>query len=369
MYTKIFTEIDSLPTQWDECGSNVFLKTSYLRAQHNAKPANFSLIYIGFFEKEVLVGKTCAQFIRLKGENLFRSPASGIKKWLRNRLNFNLLNFGNIKLTGKHIFDLNNGEIEPKLYAQSVKIIPKIEQTIGAKAHLILFKDYPLSKKAKYKSYLQDFVPVEIQPNMVFYHRENWSSFLDYLSDLKKKYRTRVRRAIKKLGEVSFKEIHVEELVKENKVIYKMYQNVALNAKINPYHLPENFFIEMKKNLSHDFKIFVGYNNGKPVCFYTIIINQNKLESGFLGFDTHLQKEHQLYLNMLYKMVQYTIDNKYKTISFSRTALEIKSSVGAVPEPMIGMIKGRNKWINYIFNYFFSQLNPTEKWVERSVFK
>ena len=46
-----------------------------------------------------------------------------------------------------------------------------------------------------------------------------------------------------------------------------------------------------------------------------------------------------LYLNMLYDMVAYSIKKQFKTIVFARTALEIKSSVGAKPVAMKGFIK------------------------------
>jgi hypothetical protein len=36
-----------------------------------------------------------------------------------------------------------------------------------------------------------------------------------------------------------------------------------------------------------------------------------------------------LYLNMLYDMIAYSINKGFKEIIFARTALEIKSSVGA----------------------------------------
>jgi len=49
------------------------------------------------------------------------------------------------------------------------------------------------------------------------------------------------------------------------------------------------------------------------------------------------QKEKMLYLNMLYDMVCHSINKGFKQIIFARTALEIKSSVGAIPEKCMGL--------------------------------
>jgi hypothetical protein len=49
---------------------------------------------------------------------------------------------------------------------------------------------------------------------------------------------------------------------------------------------------------------------------------------------------------MLYDMIAYSINKGYKKIIFARTALEIKSSVGAKPIEMYGLMKHSNYFIN-----------------------
>jgi hypothetical protein len=53
------------------------------------------------------------------------------------------------------------------------------------------------------------------------------------------------------------------------------------------------------------------------------------MDTYFLGYDDSIQREKMLYLNMLYDMIAYSINKGFKEIIFARTALEIKSSVGA----------------------------------------
>ena len=76
-----------------------------------------------------------------------------------------------------------------------------------------------------------------------------------------------------------------------------------------------------------------------------------------------------LYLNMLYNMTQFGIENQFKKIIFGRTALEIKSSIGAKPVIMSGFIYHTNKWINRILPKIFPNLEPSLVWQQRHPFK
>ena len=75
-----------------------------------------------------------------------------------------------------------------------------------------------------------------------------------------------------------------------------------------------------------------------------------------------------LYLNMLYNMIDYAIGNGYEEIIFGRTALEIKSSVGAQPTKMIGFMQHSNYFLNKVLPFFFAYFEPEVRWKERSPF-
>ena len=107
----------------------------------------------------------------------------------------------------------------------------------------------------------------------------------------------------------------------------------------------------------------------KLVGFHTLLLNGNVLETYFLGYDEQVQKEKMLYLNMLYNMTFYAIQNQFKKIIFGRTALEIKSSIGAKPITMSGFLYHKNKWINKNIDKIFKNLEPELVWQQRHPFK
>lgn len=67
-----------------------------------------------------------------------------------------------------------------------------------------------------------------------------------------------------------------------------------------------------------------------------------------------------LYLNMLYDMIAYSINKGFKEVVFARTALEIKSSVGAKPAEMFGFIQHSNSLINRKIDAIFDYLEPKQ---------
>ena len=125
----------------------------------------------------------------------------------------------------------------------------------------------------------------------------------------------------------------------------------------------------MKSQCLDHFLLFGYYLEGKLVGFHTILLNGTVLETYFLGYDSKIQKENMLYLNMLYNMTEYGIEHGFKKIIFGRTALEIKSSIGAIPVKMSGFIYHNNKLIDKYLEKFFKKLEPNIEWQMRHPFK
>ena len=210
---------------------------------------------------------------------------------------------------------------------------------------------------------------VLVQPNMLMNIKPNWYNLEDYIARLNKKYKRRFKRAKKKFGEIEPRELNVETIQNSSKQLYKLYKNVSDNAKFNTFVLPQNHFYSLKKHLKENFKVFGYYLNSELIGFYTLILNNKTLETYFLGYDKEHQYLNQLYLNMLYHMVEFAIENKLESIVYARTAMEIKSSVGAKPKEMIMYMKHTNNIANTLLKTVFGLMKPSQKWIERHPFK
>ena len=117
------------------------------------------------------------------------------------------------------------------------------------------------------------------------------------------------------------------------------------------------------------FRVYAYYLDNQIVGFYTLILNNKSLETYFLGYDSQYQSKHQLYLNMLYDMLQFGIENKLRQVVYARTAMAIKSSVGANPFKMIMYLKHTNWLMNLLLKVIFKLMNPKQNWEERHPFK
>ena len=368
---KIFDAVSLLDEDWDAFGEDTFLRIPYLVAQEAALPKNMNCYYVGIYLNENLVAKSVFQRLDLNGKELFFGENNFAEDLLK-LLNVHLLCVGNVKITGEHAYEATENSSPKEILNQLKKAIKEVRQRSKNERkpiRLLLIKDFYEENLRLQQAEFQDYEVLSVQPNMVFEVDENWNDFNDYLSAMRTKYRTRAKRAFKKAYGLVFRQLNELEIAERNDEIYNLYKNVLENNSFSLYQLPENFFYEMKKNLNQKFHFYGGFLDEKLVCFFTIIENGKSIETGFLGYEKEIQQDKQLYLNMLYKMIAFAIDHNFKSIDFSRTAMEIKSSVGAKPKEMYGFLKHTNPILNKILRSTFQKFYTPENWVQRHPFK
>ena len=186
----------------------------------------------------------------------------------------------------------------------------------------------------------------------------------------KRNIETDYKRARKKGVELQFKELDLEAINTHSNTLYQLYENVSDNAGINSFKLSQNHFYNLKLYLKENFRVFGCFLENELVGFYSLILNNEDLETYFLGYNQDLQHKHQMYLNMLFKMASFGIENKFKTVVFARTAMEIKSSIGAKPYTMHVYLKHTNNFIaNTLLKFIVRYMNPIKEWQERHPFK
>jgi len=116
--------------------------------------------------------------------------------------------------------------------------------------------------------------------------------------------------------------------------------------------------------------VFGVFLKDELVGFYTLILNQEVLETYFLGYNKDMQHQYQMYLNMLFNMASFGIDNGFKKIVYARTAMEIKSSIGAKPHTMHIYLNHTNNVIaNTVLRGIVKYMNPIQTWEERHPFR
>ncbi len=375
---KIFNTVFDLPLEWNLLSvKNIFLTTTYLEALEKSAPTNMSCHFIGIYQDNELIGIALSQFLDLNQLESFGGRDNWLKTFVRNMVFKNLtsriLVIGNNMLTGQNAFVfLNKVDIVEAL--KTLKMASKQLEAIfkgkGRKVHITTFKDFAINETAAFdQAGFQKYFKFTTQPNMVFDIPAQWKSEQDYINALSKKYRDQYKRARKKAESIEKRKMNLDDIIEYEDTIYDLYYHVAQNAYFNTFFLAKNHFQTFKELLKDQFLFYGYFIDGKLIGFNTLIKNGSTMDTYFLGYDQKIQREKMLYLNMLYDMVAYSINEGFKEIVFARTALEIKSSIGAKPQEMYGFAKHSNLIADLLFEKGFNYLEPKIVWQERNPFQ
>lgn len=375
---KIYNTVSELPKNWNTLAiSTIFLSREYLEILEKSSPENMICHFIGFFDKDILIGIAVSQFLDLNKLRTFGDRDKCIKASVRNFIfkNFSshVLFIGNNMLTGQNAywFSKNSNKKETIQLLEKSSIALKANfKNKGIKIHLTSFKDFENPDAVALKSNgFENYYQFSTQPNMVFDIQENWKTEEDYIDALSKKYRDQYKRARKKAIGIEKRKMHLEEIIEYEETIFNLYCHVAKNAPFNSFFLPKNHFRVFKEIMKDKFLFYGYFDQGKLIGFNTLIKNGDVMDTYFLGYDDSVQREKLLYLNMLYDMIGYSINKGFKEIIFARTALEIKSSVGAKPQEMFGFMKHSTPLIDKNIAKIFDYLEPKVTWQQRNPFK
>lgn len=368
--------ISDITSLWSKLSTqNVFFQEDFFKALESSPPSGLRYKYVIIKKNNEVIAAYYFQYKKIKlDESLStKNDVSGweyivdsAKSMAARMFRANILICGNLALTGLHGIKYRSEENEKALLLETA--ITKITDVLREENIIIrgvLVKDFhernliPLS---------QDYQCFTVQPNMVLHLRE-WSTLDYYLADLKSKYRTRYKRARKKLAPVTKRVLDIEELKLYADRMHELYQNVVDNADFNLFILPIDYFHNLQLHLQ-DRLVVIGYfHEDQLVGFSTYIHNGDNADAHFLGYDVTVNEEHQLYLNMLYDLLEIAIEHKAQRLYLSRTAMAIKSSIGAEPMTMYLYMKATNQCLAPLMPYVTSYFKPDPNWTPRSPFK
>lgn len=384
IHYKLYNAVNQLPDSWDVLPNHdIFLKTGFLKGLESSSPNNITSYYLGVFKAEKLVGIAIIQRVEMYADDIFRNNRSPTIKQLAKQLvskiiKGNALIVGNLMHTGQHgiyfnALDISQSEFLNQLEKALEDLAVQIKSKFDKKIRIIAFKDYfendTIHNSTKFFK-INNLYKVQVQPNMILDILDAWKTPENYIASFNKKYYRRYKTARKKASNLECRALS-ESFIKDNsEVLFKLYENVSDNAGVNSFKLHKTHFYNLKVSLGEKFKVFGFFLNEELIGFYTLILNDKILETYFLGYNKDLQQKHQMYLNMLFNMAFFGIENGFKTIVYARTAMEIKSSIGAKPNTMHVYLKHTNNFIaNTVLKCIVKYMNPIKKWEERHPFK
>lgn len=333
--------------------------------------------FIGIFNGDRLVGCALSQFLDMTSVESFGNRDHCIKESIRlfvfKRFSSKVLFLGNNMLSGENAFVFSDDtKLDDGILALNGALneIGSRLSKQGHAPHLIIWKDFPSPLADRFpQSVIRSYFRFTAQPSMIFDIQNHWKSEKDYVADLSKKYRDQYKRARKKIEGVQMRQLNASEIERHTPTLYQLYRTVSDNAPFNTFYLSQNHWSSLRKNLGDDFLLYGYFEGEKLIGFDTLIKNTDVMETYFLGYDATQQRQRMLYLNMLYNMIGYAIKKEFREVIFARTALEIKSSVGAYPLTLYGFMKHTNPVIDRLLPRLFRYFEPEASWQQRHPFK
>lgn len=387
---SMFRSIESAGHDWDIAAPahDFFLQRRFLSVMESHPPIGMRFVYMVFYANDQPMGVALCQIKYFKADDniqdgmevpekepcFFTGLSRWVKRWVAGKVAGDLLICGNMLLTGEHGFYFDHAKISKEksveLLENALVTVVDVFEKEGVKMPVILVKDLTPEQRPVQGVDLvahKGFVEFEIQPNMVM--PLHYKDFDDYLQTMSAKYRTRAKRAFKKLDGIEKRELSLTEIQCELPRLYHLYREIAHNVGFNMVDLNENYLLALKQYLPDVFRMYAYFLNGELIAFYTTIQNGYELEAHFLGYDKVHNHDYQIYLNILYDIIRSGIEGKSQKIVFARTALEIKSSVGAVPTDLYCYLRHQHTLANRFTGTMLDYFKPVEMWQQRHPFK
>jgi len=379
-----FSSVNDIPvTIWEElqCTSNVYFSPKYLISLEKNN-LQITFLYIVLLDEEKkAIAFASIQIIdfNLEGiENSFNKSFDKLKCFGRRIGVFpklkpiKLLVCGNVFVSGEHgVFIKKNQDKQNviKDVAKAISHLTNSNKTLTKDISIYLIKDF-IKESLSITDELHDlnYYSFNVEPNMVLQLDEDWNTFQDYLNAMKTKFRVKAKRALKLSSNLVVKEASLENIKIILPQITKLYKKVSDKADFNLGDFNLETYMSLKNKFGNKYILKTYWDQDKIVGFMSGIMNTDSLDAHFVGIDYELNRELAIYQRMLYDYVEIAIDKKLKVINFGRTASEIKSSIGAIPQELTCYIRHKKSITNKFIKPFLSYIEP-KPFVQKKPFK
>ena len=374
-HATLFQSWDS-PLFPELAGSSIFLSKAYHKALAEAPPSDMDFMYVRLEKENELVGMLCFQISHFNpGESLKKHARKNLfNKWrykLASLIRLEVLCLGNTLVTGDYGFCFHYsipGKMRTLLMMETIDWLLTLPAFKGIR--MVFVKDFydDIFRELPGSPYCKKYHFIDTQPSMILDIDLRWKGLEGYLSSLKSKYRVRARKAINVIKPLKRIELNAEQIEENESVLQELYLKVVEDVGFNLFILSKGYFTAIKKSLGDKFHLWVYKENDEIISFFTVFEDRDILDAHFLGYDPEVNHHYKLYLNMLLAMIDHAAVKGFRQLQLSRTATEIKSSVGAAGVPMWAYLRIPNRWMNSWVPLAYSFFKPNLGWVERKPF-
>jgi hypothetical protein len=206
------------------------------------------------------------------------------------------------------------------------------------------------------------------QPTMRVPVDPAWGDWQGYLGAMRKKYRQRARAARKRGAAIEREVLDAQQVRQHADTLDALLEPVLENAEVVLAPPRASTLASMKRILGPRLQVVLYRHEGVPVGFAACLCRDDALEGLLVGLDPEANRGLKLYQNILYDFVERAMEAGVPVLELGRTALEIKSAVGAEPWSYPVWVRNENGLLNWILGLAAARLRPPA-WEPRNVFR
>ncbi len=356
---------------------SIFQQKAYHSVLEATPPGQMSFWYVRLEYEGKLIGLLSFQIKDFNpGDSLKNQINGNIARAARYKaaslINLSVLCLGNTLVTGDYGFCFQPGisnRLQTELMMGSIDWMLTLKEF--KKIGLVFVKDFyhDIFEDIPNSPHCLKYHKIDTQPSMIMDIPASWGNLSGYLDSLKSKYRVRSKKALKVAEKLERIELNAEEIEAIEDHIHELYLKVVEDVGFNLFILSKGYFSQLKRSLGDKFRLWVYKDQGEVISFFTVFEDGDILDAHFLGYDPEVNHKYKLYLNMLLTMIDMASAKGFRQLQLSRTATEIKSSVGAEGVEMWAYMRHPKRGLNWLIPKAYNFFKPDLEWVPRHPFQ
>lgn len=232
-----------------------------------------------------------------------------------------------------------------------------LAKEVGADA--VIFKEFSPSDEAQMRPLLgQGYLKVEVPPMHLL--DPAFKSFADYTAALRTRYRQQVTKSTRKLkdtGIVSTVLTDPDEILRRyTRETHEMYREMTLKSDLRVEVLPYEYYVELTRRLAGQVELIAMTKDDRIIAFGWCLYDQANYHMMYAGLDYRLNKDFDLYFNLMYGGFDRALRRGVRRIHVGQTATVFKARMGCFSEERHIYPKGVGFFMSRLFRYGSSLL-------------
>ncbi|MGB0133622.1 GNAT family N-acetyltransferase, partial [Dokdonella sp.] len=354
------------PEHWDALtgGASFFMSRAYRAMLETRSPEGMCTRYALVYRNGNPIVALAAQILDVSGNQLVQLPNSKVRNKALESFKARLLVCGSLVSSGFHGLAFAEDESSDVLWHAVAEAIFRIRRAdrLHGKIDYVMIKDLDQVRSDSAQPLRAfSYRPLQTDAEMAMPIRQAWKSFDDYLADLNSNYRGKARKIIKQVSDAGYRVERNADASEHDAVLNMLYREVEQRASTRLSALPPGYFGELGLLAGPQrFRCTLIRNDSAIVAFITTIKDGDRALGYYVGFDYSVNAKVPLYLRLLQTLIDDAIDLGCNELSFGRTAMEPKASLGATAQSSHVWLRHRVPVVNAVVRELFARVQPDD---------